>query len=88
MTLRELAENPTIGDRIDNILAAQDLLRFPSGSAVYAAASMDLLVSIPALKISMIAEGLTEARTRIAYADIDMASADHNLVIERIEMAI
>lgn len=88
MTLAQLADQPTLGERIDNILAAQDLLRFPSGSAVYAEASMDLLVTLPALKIHMLSEDLTEARSRIARAVIDMSTEDHPLTVKRTEMAI
>ena len=83
-TMHQLGERPTIGDRIDHVIALQSMLRFPAGSATYAEASRDLLIAIPALKIAMLAETIIEARTRIGYADIDMETTDHPLTVERV----
>ena len=83
-TLHQLGETPTIGDRIDHVLALHGMLRFPTGSAVYAEAQNDLLVAMPALKIAMLAETIIEARTRIGRANINMETTDHDLTVGQV----
>jgi len=61
----------TIGERIDEYHATQQLLKFPAGSEVHAQASKDIEWMRPALIVSMVAEGVNHARTKVATATLD-----------------
>ena len=75
----------TIGERIDEYHATQDLLRFPAGSEVHAQASKDIQWMRPALTVSMVAEGITHARTKVATATLDEYG---HLTVEKYEVAL
>ena len=76
---------PTIGERIDEFLATQQLLMFPTSSDVHARASKDLEWMRPALVVAMVAESITHARTKTATATLDEYS---HLTVERYEVAM
>jgi len=75
----------TIGERIDEYHATQQLLKFPAGSEVHARASQDVEWLLPALRVAMVAEGITHARTKVATATID---DNGTLVVEKYEVAL
>lgn len=61
----------TLGERIADIQATQDLLGFPAGTATHARAGETLLISRPALAIHMLAEDVRVAATKTAIANLD-----------------
>ena len=75
----------TIGERIDEYHATQQLLKFPAGSEVHARASKDIEWLQPALRVAMVAEGITHARTKVATATIDEYGT---LTVEKFEVAL
>ena len=90
MTLTNfLTQDPTpeltIGERIDELHATQQLLQFPAGSDVHARASKDVEWMRPALIVSMVAEGITHARTKVATATLGEYGT---LTVEKYEVAM
>ena len=75
----------TIGERIDEYHATQQLLKFPAGSEVHAQASKDIEWLQPALRVAMVAEGITHARTKVDTATIDEYGT---LTVEKFEVAL
>ena len=61
----------TLGERINDCMATRSLLKFPVGTATYSRAMHALPGLDGELKELMVAEGLTEARTKSAVATID-----------------
>ncbi len=76
----------TIGERIDEYHNVQTMLtRTPAGSQPHAQASADLEWMRPALTVAMVAEGITEARTKTATATLDEYG---HLTVEKYEVAL
>lgn len=75
----------TLGERIDEFHATQQLLRFPASSDTHARAQKNLEWMRPALTVHMVAEGVTHARTKIATATLDDYG---HVTVERYEVAM
>jgi hypothetical protein len=75
----------TLGERIDEFHATQQLLRFPASSDTHARAQENLQWMRPALTVHMVAEGVTHARTKIATATLDEYG---HVTVERYEVAM
>lgn len=88
MTITPIDKAPielTIGERIDELHATQELMKFPEGSDVHARASKDVEWMRPALTVQMVAEGITHARTKVATATLDEYGT---LTVEKWEVAL
>jgi hypothetical protein len=75
----------TIGERIHELHATQELTKFPAGSAPYARASKDSVWMRSALIVHMVSEGITHARTKVATATLDEYGW---LTVEKYEVAM
>ena len=75
----------TIAERIDEYHGTQQLLKFPAGSETHAEASKNLEWMRPALVVSMVAEGINYARTKVATASLDEYGT---LTVEKYEVAL